>query len=98
MNLSKIEQRYYLNEKPAKKHKKQIKNASEIQNLNGKNYCSQPTNSAQHPKTARGLLPAPAWAPGPTTAAWAGEAAQRHPPPGLNLAHAAALLLAVVDL
>jgi hypothetical protein len=55
-------------------------------------------DSAHQRKTARGLLPAPAWAPGPATTGWAGEAAQRHPPPGLILAHTAALLLTAVDL
>jgi hypothetical protein len=36
MNISKIKQRYNLNEKTANKHKKQMKHASEIQNLKKK--------------------------------------------------------------
>jgi hypothetical protein len=44
----------------------------------------------QQQKLARGLPTPPAWALGPAADGWAGQAAQRRTPPGLNSARAAA--------
>jgi hypothetical protein len=90
MNLSKNKQRYNLNEKQQINKKYKTKIASEIQNLNEKYYCSQPTGTARLRKPARGLLRVPAWTLGPAAKGWAGEVAQRRTLSGLKLAHAAA--------
>jgi hypothetical protein len=61
-----------------------------FENLNRKHYCPQLWIRPSIRKRPAACLLTPAWARGPAANGWAGETAQRRPPPGLIPAQAAA--------